>query len=102
MYFNVVRMLPGRQRRCDVGTYPALERDVEGEVWEGLDAARVVLGVLVGGVRQHGPLVALDVVVEVELLLVGVEVDVQLEAVVRPRAELHATLLQAQPHRRRA
>ena len=84
MYFNVVRMLPGRQRRCDVGTYPALERDVEGEVWEGLDAARVVLGVLVGGVSQHRPLVALDVVVEVELALVSVEVDVQLETVVRP------------------
>ena len=42
---------------------------------------------------DHDPLVALDIVVQVDLRLVDVEVDVELEAVVRPRAELQRAVL---------
>ena len=65
----------------------------ERQVRVGFVAAGVVANVLLGGVAQDHPLVALDVVVQVDAVNAVVEVDVQLEAVVRPRAELERAVL---------
>ena len=65
----------------------------ERQVWVGFVAAGVVADVLLRGVAHDHPLVALDVIVQVDAVNAVVKVDVQLEAVVRPRAELERAVL---------
>ena len=47
----------------------------------------------IGRMSDEIPLVALDVVTDVDLGFVAVKVNVEFESVVRPRTELHVTLL---------
>lgn len=72
----------------------AFDLDGERQVLIRLFTARVVLDVPDSRVSDQSPLVTLNIIADVDRGVVFVEVDVQAESVVCPRAEFHPTLLQ--------